>query len=247
MLVFGWLSIYIFISLYPLAQSAKGEESVSDLYNLHFLTKFQTYLSRFENRAKKIHSYQRPWRMVNYQGKFGGMHKFRWEIIIEGSNDRIEWKEYKFKYKCNAGIPWGSDRPAFCPLHLPRLDWRIWFLPLAAHRDPPAWFYEILRGISEGRIPVLHLFHEIPFPASSPPTYVRSRVLDFDFAPVDSPLWWRVSEVPRHSASPLFLEISKKPTINNVFLENEEDDEEGNEEDNFEEEEEKEEEVDDSD
>lgn len=39
------------------------------------------------------------------------MTKFRWEIIIEGSVDGKEWKEYTFKYKPSAL----NKRPPFVP------------------------------------------------------------------------------------------------------------------------------------
>jgi len=225
--LFGLFFPFIsFFSLYPLAQSAKGEESVSDLYSGKYLINYKIHFMKLEEYARKLYSLQRPWRLVNYQGKFGGMHKFRWEIIVEGSDDRKEWKEYRFKYKCNADIPPGSARPTFCFLHLPRLDWRIWFLPLAATRDPPAWFHEILKGIIEGRIPILHLFQENPFPDHTP-TFVRSRVLNFQFAPWKSPLWWDVTEVSRSLARPLFTEIQNPNRVNAYgFPHSEEDDEE---------------------
>ena len=39
------------------------------------------------------------------------MTKFRWEIIIEGSVDERDWKEYEFKYKPGAV----HKRPPFMP------------------------------------------------------------------------------------------------------------------------------------
>ena len=45
------------------------------------------------------------------RAQFGHMTKFRWEIIIEGSVDGKEWKEYTFKYKPSAL----NKRPPFVP------------------------------------------------------------------------------------------------------------------------------------
>lgn len=44
---------------------------------------------------------------------------------MEGSEDGDEWREFEFKYKISNPM----KRPVFCPLHLPGVDWQIWFLP----------------------------------------------------------------------------------------------------------------------
>ena len=61
--------------------------------------------------------------LINGYGLFAVMTTTRAELIFEGSNDLHQWKEYHFKYK-----PGRIDRPpCFLPIHLPRLDWRLWF------------------------------------------------------------------------------------------------------------------------
>ena len=51
------------------------------------------------------------------------MTKFRWEIIIEGSVDGKEWKEYTFKYKPSAL----NKRPPFVPFQsVSTCDTRVW-------------------------------------------------------------------------------------------------------------------------
>ena len=45
------------------------------------------------------------------------MSTYRWELVIEGSNDMTEWKEYQYKYK--PSFP--NKTPAVIPLHLPGL------------------------------------------------------------------------------------------------------------------------------
>ena len=49
--------------------------------------------------------------------------------MLEASRDGRAWQPYEWKYKLNAG---GHGVALW--LHLPRLDWRVWFLPLAAKR-----------------------------------------------------------------------------------------------------------------
>ena len=70
-----------------------------------------------------VYSAIAPFRIVNSYGLFRVMTKQRPEIIIEGSDDAIEWKAYEFKWK-----PGALDRmPGFVEPHQPRLDWQMWF------------------------------------------------------------------------------------------------------------------------
>src|SRR5438309_729318 len=71
-----------------------------------------------------------PFHLVNTYGAFGSVGKERYEIVIEGTEDRVitaatEWKEYEFKAK--PGDPKRMP-PQVAPYHL-RLDWLVWFLP----------------------------------------------------------------------------------------------------------------------
>ncbi len=76
-----------------------------------------------------------PYRIVNGYGLFRVMTKERPEIILEGSDDAIEWKAYEFKWK-----PGALDRmPGFVEPHQPRLDWQMWFAALSDVRQNP-WF-----------------------------------------------------------------------------------------------------------
>jgi hypothetical protein len=55
----------------------------------------------------------------------------RTEVIVEGSLDGQEWYEYELPYKPGDV----SKPPSFVPPgHLPRLDWRMWFLPFSKVR-----------------------------------------------------------------------------------------------------------------
>eukprot|EP01062_Namystynia_karyoxenos_P016480 TRINITY_DN16014_c0_g1_i2.p2 TRINITY_DN16014_c0_g1~~TRINITY_DN16014_c0_g1_i2.p2 ORF type:complete len:651 (+),score=237.40 TRINITY_DN16014_c0_g1_i2:82-1953(+) len=171
-------------------------------------------VDRLEKFLYVANAWQRPFRMVNYQGKFSGMHDFRWEPVIEGlsvedaqagrSKDPAAWKRYRWRYK-----PTDEEtRPAVAPLHLPRLDWRIWFLPLAARRGrgaatSPEWFHELLRALLAGgaaRPEVLALLAGDPFGGAAPAA-VRCRLESFEFAPLqDTGRWWRATPVPRQQA-----------------------------------------------
>jgi hypothetical protein len=111
------------------------------------------------------------------------MTTHRPEILVEGSNDGISWRGYRFVWKIED--PW--KRPALiAPFH-PRLDWQMWFAALGSLRDSP-WFLHFLQRLLEGSPAVLTLLDENPFP-QKPPTWIRARLFEYHFAP-SGPAWW---------------------------------------------------------
>ncbi len=116
-----------------------------------------------------------PYRLVNSYGLFTVMTTSRPEIIIEGSNDGRDWKEYEFKYKpgvLKKPLPWVA------PLQ-PRLDWQMWFAALGNYQANP-WFTNLMLEILKGSPEVLKLLDKNPFP-DSPPKYVRALVYEYNF------------------------------------------------------------------
>src|SRR6266540_3152580 len=65
--------------------------------------------------------------LVCAYGAFGSITRERYEIVIEGSDDGTEWKEYGFRAK--PGDP--ARRPPQVALYHLRLDWLMWFLPFS--------------------------------------------------------------------------------------------------------------------
>ena len=76
-----------------------------------------------------------PLHIVSAYGLFAVMTTQRDEIVIEGSNDGVEWREYEFRYKPGDV----ARRPLWNIPHQPRLDWQMWFAALEDPRDLP-WF-----------------------------------------------------------------------------------------------------------
>ena len=116
-----------------------------------------------------------PFRTVNTYGLFAVMTTSRPEIIVEGSNDGVNWKAYGFRYKpgdLRRGPPWVEP-------HQPRLDWQMWFAALGSYRENP-WFSQFLARLLEGSPPVLRLLGNNPFPGA-PPRYIRALVYDYRF------------------------------------------------------------------
>ena len=121
----------------------------------------------------------RQYQIVNRYGLFAVMTTSRPEIVIEGSNDGEQWKEYEFKYK---------PGPGWVAPYQPRLDWQMWFAALGSYQENP-WFEALMVRLLEGSSDVLGLFRTNPFP-DKPPRFVRALVYDYHFSPRGSNDWW---------------------------------------------------------
>ncbi|HEV2437340.1 MAG TPA: lipase maturation factor family protein [Verrucomicrobiae bacterium] len=116
-----------------------------------------------------------PFRTFNGYGLFAVMTTERREIIVEGSNDGVNWRPYEFKYK-----PGDVDRqPAFVAPFQPRLDWQMWFAALGDYRQNP-WFVNFCLRLLQGSPEVLALLEKDPFP-NHPARYLRARLYDYRF------------------------------------------------------------------
>jgi len=106
--------------------------------------------------------------LVNNYGPFAVMTTERNEIIVQGSDDGLNWSEYQFKYKpgkLNRELGWNIP-------HQPRLDWQMWFEALNLSRKS-VWFDNFLVKLMEGSPAVTSLLEENPFP-DKPPRYIRA-------------------------------------------------------------------------
>lgn len=125
-----------------------------------------------------LESFLAPLRSVNRYGLFRVMTKERPELRLEGSDDGLTWIPYRFRYK--PGDP--RRAPVFAGLHMPRLDWQLWFAALE-HRGPrrSRWVADLVERLLEGSPEVLGLLGPNPFP-DGPPRFVRVMVADCRFA-----------------------------------------------------------------
>lgn len=94
----------------------------------------------------------------NHYGLFATMTKERNEIIIEVSNNKIDWYMILFNYKPDLLLlPPKAVVPMF---HMPRLDWVMWFLAFKKNKDLyPRYFWVFLIGILQGNREILSLLH----------------------------------------------------------------------------------------
>jgi hypothetical protein len=134
-----------------------------------------------------------PLASFNAYGLFSVMTKERPQLRIEGSADGDEWREYELSYQAGA-----LDRPpAFAGLHMPRLDWQLWFAGLEHdQRSRSEWTRAFLRRLLEDSPEVLGLLAGDPFPGE-PPRYVRARVALYRFASAEerrAGTWWQRGE-----------------------------------------------------
>jgi len=144
-----------------------------------------------------------PFRSTNHYGLFAVMTTERPEIIVEGSDDRVSWKPYRFRWK-----PCELDRrPLFTTPHLPRLDWQMWFAALSGDCRSVPWFFRFEQRLLEGSPEVLGLLRENPFPDRSP-RYVRARLYLYTFTQNDSRDWWS-REDRRWFCPPLTIDYFK--------------------------------------
>jgi predicted DCC family thiol-disulfide oxidoreductase YuxK len=129
-----------------------------------------------------------PLRMVNSYGLFAVMTTERNEIIIEGSDDGTEWREYEFRYKPGDV----ARRPPWNIPHQPRLDWQMWF---AALDDPRRvnWFPHFLERLLENESTVTALLERNPF-TDRAPQYIRAQFYGYTFSSdeeMQKGLWWQ--------------------------------------------------------
>jgi lipase maturation factor 1 len=129
-----------------------------------------------------------PMRMVSSYGLFAVMTTERNEIIIEGSDDGVEWREYEFLYKPGDV----ARRPPWNIPHQPRLDWQMWF---AALDDPRRvnWFPHFLERLLQNEPTVTALLAKNPF-AEKAPQYIRAQFYGYTFSSAEEMrkgLWWQ--------------------------------------------------------
>jgi hypothetical protein len=126
-----------------------------------------------------------PLRSFNTYGLFAVMTTKRPEIVVEGSDDGVSWKPYRFRWKaCEL-----DRHPRFTTPHMPRLDWQMWFAALRGDCRTLPWFLRFERRLLAGEPDVLGLLRDNPF-SGRPPRYVRARLYLYKFSEWGSVNWW---------------------------------------------------------
>jgi lipase maturation factor 1 len=140
----------------------------------------------FFYRCLKVFS---PYHLANRYGIFAVMTTKRYEIVFEGSDDAVEWKEYLFYHKPSEV----TRRPRRISPYQPRLDWQAWFLPFGSAYSEP-WLERFLFHLLKGTPEVLQLLRGNPF-STKPPQYIRAVAYDYVFTTFkekkESGAWWK--------------------------------------------------------
>ncbi len=148
-------------------------------------------------RFSKLFYWIAPFHFVNRYGIFAVMTTERIEIVVEGSNDQVEWKEYLFKHKPSEL----TRRPRRISPYQPRLDWQAWFLPFTSYADEP-WIQSLVHCLLRGSEPVQKLFRSVPF-KDSPPKYIRLKAYLYKYTSnrkrKETGCWWERVEVGNYS------------------------------------------------
>ena len=130
-----------------------------------------------------------PFRSVNTYGLFADMTESRPEIIVEGSNDRITWETYQFRWKPGDL----TAAPKWVAPHQPRLDWQMWFAALQGSYQRVPWFLNFMGALLQGKSEVLQLLADNPFP-DKPPRYIRATLYEYRFTDLarkrSEGTWW---------------------------------------------------------
>lgn len=130
-----------------------------------------------------------PFHIAYRHGIFAVMTTKRYEIVVEGSDDGNEWKEYHFYYK-PTDLAW---RPRRIAPYQPRIDWQMWFLPFE-YFDYRGWFQKFLVKLLQNSPSVLKLIRQNPFP-NKPPRYIRALQYDYEYTSYEEKSktghWWK--------------------------------------------------------
>src|SRR5688572_27920767 len=112
----------------------------------------------------------------------------RIDIVIEGSDDGANRKQYLFSQKPSAR----NRRPRRISPIQPRLDWQAWFLPFSDY-GTESWLHNFLFHLLKGTPDVLSLLRHSPFP-DKPPKYIRAVAYDYTFTDWETKKktgnWW---------------------------------------------------------
>lgn len=142
-----------------------------------------------DNWLRKAYHATVPFYLTNTYGLFAVMTTTRPEIIVEGSQDGINWQAYEFKWQAGQL----NQAPRNVIPHMPRLDWQMWFAALSNYQRNP-WFTNFLTRLLQGKPEVIKLLKHNPFP-NGPPRFIRSKLYLYNFTNFQEKRstgdWWK--------------------------------------------------------
>lgn len=143
-------------------------------------------LSLYVPSVRSVFAPFAPYPLANRYGLFSVMTKQRAEVVIEGSDDGLLWKEYPFAFNVGNDL---TKAPVWTWFYLPRFDWQMWFTQFATYKRN-SWFLPLMTQLLNGKGFARFLFASNPFP-QKPPEYVRAMVYIYRFSPNhEGGVWW---------------------------------------------------------
>lgn len=129
-----------------------------------------------------------PLHLSSPYGLFAVMTQTRDEIIIEGSEDGVNWSAYACYFKPHSP----EDAPKWIQPHQPRLDWQFWFAALGTYEQNP-WLIRLMVGLLR-HTPTVHTAFKInPFP-DNPPRFIRAKRIRYTMSTLSerskTGQWW---------------------------------------------------------
>jgi Lipase maturation factor len=223
----NWLTVVLgivgfsdfgFAPPYPLAHSLAFDVIIDLLAAFTLVLSIRPALNLVSRHQLMNYSWNR-YHLVSAYGAFGSVTKERYEVVLEGSDDGVTWREYECKAK--PGDPMRCP-PQVAPYHL-RLDWLLWFLPFSVMVGRGGvfvpgydlWFIRLVQKLLENDAQTLALLRRNPFP-ERPPRFFRAGYELYTFtswrARRETGAWWvrtRVGEyLPAVSAEALARALS---------------------------------------
>lgn len=204
---FSVLSDRIFANAIPLAAPPLAPSPVAFNIVLYILAAATVALSiqpaiNLISRNQVMNASYNPWHLVNAYGAFGNVSRERYEIVIEGTDERLitphtQWREYGFKGK--PGDPMRMP-PQVAPYHL-RLDWLVWFLPFSVAVTGhgirvwryDTWFLRFIGRLLANDPAILKLMGTNPF-RDQPPAHIRALFYEYRYTTAQEKrrtgAWW---------------------------------------------------------
>ncbi len=134
-----------------------------------------------------------PFRTFNNYRLFAVMTIERPELVIQGSDDARDWRDYELPYKPGNL----ARRPQWVAPYQPQLDWQLWFAALG-RPDDNLWVGRVCEKLMSGDSAVLGLFARNPFP-DHPPKYTRVVRFRYEFTSqaerAATGNWWRSTPI----------------------------------------------------
>ena len=126
-----------------------------------------------------------PYHITNSYGLFRRMTGVggRPELVILGSIDGKNWKEYILPYKPQQL----KTAPKFNLPHQPRLDWQMWFAALS-NINQSYWFFTMLNRLFYGSESVISLFEYVPY---TKPKFIKVEMYLYNFTRTGNEWWTR--------------------------------------------------------